>query len=84
MNFYSKEIQILRQSQQKIAFDIARGKGVDVTVEELQAMTDVLVECCLRPLDKDLKDRVKRMDRWLNEKSQKSIEQIEFDGMLIK
>jgi hypothetical protein len=84
MNFYSKEIQILRQSQQKIAFDIARGKGVDVTVEELQAMTDVLVECCLRPLDKDLKMRVRKMDAWLNEKSSKSIEQIEMDGMLIK
>ena len=77
MEFYSKEINILRQSQQKMAFDLARSKGVDLSVEELQRMTDVFVECCLRPMDKDLKERVRNLDKWLNEKSQKSIEEIE-------
>ena len=77
MEFHSKEINILRQSQQKMAFDLARSKGVDLSVEELQRMTDVFVECCLRPMDKDLKERVQNLDKWLNEKSQKSIEEIE-------
>ena len=77
MEFYSKEINILRQSQQKMAFDLARSKGVDLSVEELQRVTDVFVECCLRPMDKDLKERVQNLDKWLNEKSQKSIEEIE-------
>jgi hypothetical protein len=77
MEFHSKEINILRQSQQKMAFDLARSKGVDLSVMELQRMTDVFVECCLRPMDKDLKERVTKLDQWLNQKSQKSIEEIE-------
>jgi len=84
MEFYSKEINILRQSQQKMAFDLARSKGVNVSVMELQRMTDVFVELCLRPMDKDLKERVLKLDKWLEEKSQLSIEQIEIDGILIK
>jgi phage-related protein len=82
--FYSREINILRQSQQKMAFDVARSKGVDLTVMELQRMTDIFVELCLRPMDKDLKDRVNKLDKWLDDKSQLSIEQIKMDGLLIK
>jgi hypothetical protein len=66
--FHCKDVQILRQSQQKMAFDIAKSKGINLTMEELQRITDVLVECCLRPLDKDLKSRVKKLDKWLEEK----------------
>ena len=84
MEFYSKEINILRQSQQKMAFDLARSKGVNLSVMELQRMTDVFVELCLRPMDKDLKQRVNKLDKWLNEQSQLSIEQIEMDGILIQ
>jgi phage-related protein len=82
--FYSKEINILRQSQQKMAFDIARSKGVNLSVMELQRMTDIFVELCLRPMDKDLKDRVQKLDKWLNDKEQESIERIELDGILYK
>lgn len=82
--FYSKEINILRQSQQKMAFDFAKSKGVNLSVIELQRMTDVFVECCMRPMDKDLKERVKKLDDWLEEQSQKSIDQIEMNGILIK
>ena len=84
MEFYSKEINILRQSQQKMAFDLARSKGVNLSVMELQRMTDVFVELCLHPMDKDLKERVNKLDKWLEEKSQISIEQIEMDGILIR
>ena len=84
MEFYSKEINILRQSQQKMAFDLARSKGVNLSVMELQRMTDVFVELCLRPMDKELKERVNKLDKWLDEKSQLSIEQIEMDGILIQ
>jgi len=83
INFYSKEIQIMRQSQQKMAFDHARSKGIDLTMEELQRVTDVYVECCLRPIDKDLKERVKKMDEWLFKKSKQIQTQIEFEGALI-
>ncbi len=84
MEFYSKEINILRQSQQKMAFDLARSKGVNLSMLELQRMTDVFVECCLRPMDKDLKERVEKLDKWLDDKSQIAIEQIQMDGILYK
>lgn len=68
MDFYGREIQILRQSQSKIALDYVTLLGVTLTVEELQRVTDVFVECCLRPIDKDLKERVKKLDEWLLKK----------------
>jgi hypothetical protein len=83
IQFYGKEIQIMRQSQQKMAFDYTRSKGVDLTMEELQRVTDVFVECCLRPMDDDLKQRIKKMDKWLDDKSKQSLEEIKLDGILI-
>lgn len=74
-NFYSKEISILRQSQQKMAFDLARSKGVDLSVEELQRVTDVFVECCIRSMDTELKDRVTKLDKWLEDKSSKFVKE---------
>lgn len=83
IKFYSKEIQIMRQSQQKMAFDHARSKGVDLSMEELQRVTDVFVECCLRPMDNELRERVRKMDKWLEKKAQQVQEQIEIDGVLL-
>ena len=68
MEFYSKEIQILRQSQIKLALDYVNTVGVKVTIEELQRITDILVECCLRPQDDDLKKRIKGFDKWIEQK----------------
>jgi hypothetical protein len=68
MEFYSRDIQILRQSQSKLALEFVSQSGVTVTVEELQRITDVFVECCLRPIDNDLKDRIKKLDKWILEK----------------
>lgn len=73
ITFYSKDINILRQSQQKIALDLALSKGIKLSVMELQRMTDVFVECCLRPMDKDLKDRVTKLDGWLYQKEAESL-----------
>jgi hypothetical protein len=68
MDFYSRDIQILRQSQSKMALEYTNSVGVKITVEELQRITDVFVECCLRPQDNDLKERIKKLDKWLEEK----------------
>lgn len=68
MEFHSRDIQILRQSQSKLALEYVTQSGLTVTVEELQRITDVFVECCLRPLDSDLKDRIKKLDKWILEK----------------
>lgn len=68
MEFYSRDIQILRQSQSKLVLDYIHSIDVKLTVEELQRVTDVFVECCLRPQDDDLKKRIKQLDKWLDEK----------------
>ncbi len=65
MEFYSKEIQIMRQSQSKLALEYVSSVGIKITVEELQRITDILVECCLRPQDEDLKKRIKNLDSWI-------------------
>jgi hypothetical protein len=68
MEFHSKDIQILRQSQSKLALEYVSSIGVKITVEELQRITDVFVESCLRPADNDLKERIKKLDKWLESK----------------
>ena len=68
MEFYSKDIQILRQSQSKLVLEYFNSLDLILSVEELQRVTDVFVECCLRPQDKDLKDRIKSLDTWVSNK----------------
>jgi hypothetical protein len=68
MEFYSREIQIMRQSQSKMALDYVTSVGVTVTVEELIRITELFVEVCLRPQDDSLKQRIKALDKWLEEK----------------
>ena len=68
MNFYNRDIQILRQSQSKLVLEYCSLINVKLTVEELQRVTDVFVECCLRPQDDDLKKRIKALDTWFNDK----------------
>ena len=68
MEFYSREIQIMRQSQSKMALDYVTSVGVKVTVEELIRITELFVEVCLRPQDDNLKQRIKALDKWLEEK----------------
>ncbi len=68
MEFYSREIQIMRQSQSKMALEYVQSVGVSVTLEELVRITDLFVEICLRPQDDDLKKRIKALDKWLEEK----------------
>jgi hypothetical protein len=70
MEFYSREIQIMRQSQSKMALEYVTSVGVSITLEELIRITDLFVEICLRPQDDDLKRRIKALDKWLQEKKQ--------------
>ena len=68
MEFYSREIQIMRQSQSKMALEYVQSVGVSVTLEELIRITDLFVEICLRLQDEDLKKRIKALDKWISEK----------------
>ncbi len=76
MDFYSRDIQILRQSQSKLALEYLNEQGVSATVEELQRMTDILVECCLRPVDEELRGRIKKLDKWISDKKKESSAEI--------
>ena len=58
----------MRQSQSKLVLEYVSSVGVKITFEELQKMTDLFVECCLRPQDEDLKKRIKALDKWISEK----------------
>ena len=44
MEFYSREIQIMRQSQSKMALEYVSSIGVTVTLQELIRITDLFVE----------------------------------------
>lgn len=68
MEFYSRDIQILRQSQSKLALEFVNQSGITINAEELQRITDIFVECCLRPIDNDLRDKLKKLDKWILEK----------------
>jgi hypothetical protein len=68
MVFHSRDIQILRQSQSKMVLEYLSQHKVLVTVEELQRVTDIFVECCLRPIDDDLKERIRKLDKWIEDK----------------
>jgi hypothetical protein len=70
MEFYSREIQIMRQSQSKMALEYVSSIGVTVTLQELIRITDLFVEICLRPQDDDLKRRIKALDKWILEKKE--------------
>lgn len=72
MEFFSRDLQILRQSQSKMVLEYTNSIGVKITVEELQKITDVFVECCIRPQDEDLKERIKKLDKWLDTKKNKT------------
>jgi hypothetical protein len=68
MEFYSRDIQIMRQSQSKMALEYLNTVGVQVTFDELQMVTDIFVECVLRSRDKELKERIKKFDKWILDK----------------
>lgn len=73
MEFYNKDIQILRQSQMKMAHKFLKSKNVDVSLKELNQVTEIFVELCLRPMDADLKERVKNLDKWISDKKNGSV-----------
>jgi hypothetical protein len=69
VEFYSKEISILQQSQSKLALEYLTSKGYTPTVEELWRVTEVFVLCCLQKQDDTLKKRIIALDKWIQSKT---------------
>lgn len=68
INFYSKEISILQQSQSKLALEFLQCNGVCPTAKELWRVTEVFVQCCLHHQNDDLKKRLSELDKWIADK----------------
>ena len=68
---YSNDVKIMRQSQSKLALDYLRDNGISCSIMELNRVVDIFVECCSREVKGDLKERVVRLDKWIQEKKSK-------------
>jgi hypothetical protein len=53
-----------------MALEYLNSVGVLVTLEELNRITELFVELCLRPADEDLKKRIRALDKWILEKKE--------------
>jgi hypothetical protein len=71
MENYTTDIKILQQSQSKLVLDYLLAQGVIPTPQELWHCTEIFVECCLHPRDKELNKRLKEMNNWIIEQKQK-------------
>ena len=68
---YSNDVKIMRQSQSKLALDYLRDNGISCSIMELNRVVDIFVECCSIEVKGDLKERVVRLDKWIQEKKSK-------------
>tara|TARA_R110000803_G_scaffold173620_1_gene236335 strand:+ start:529 stop:756 length:228 start_codon:yes stop_codon:yes gene_type:complete len=64
---YSNETKIMRQSQSKLALDYLRDCGITPSILELNRVVDIFVECCSKEIEGKLKERVKKLDKWIEE-----------------
>lgn len=69
IQFYPKDIQITRQSQIKAAVDYINGRGIILNVRELQRVVDLFVECVMCPQSDELKEKLKKMDEFLDKRA---------------
>jgi hypothetical protein len=65
IEFYSREVSIMQQSQSKLALEFLNGHGITPTSEQLWRVTEVFVQCCLHKQNDVLKKRLKDLDKWV-------------------
>jgi hypothetical protein len=71
IEFYSREVSIMQQSQSKLALEFLTGHGIKPTSEELWRVTEVFVQCCLHAQNDVLKKRLKDLDKWIETRKNK-------------
>lgn len=71
IQFYSREVSIMQQSQSKLALEFLTGHGIIPTSEELWRVTEVFVQCCLHAQNDVLKKRLKDLDAWIIKRKKK-------------
>ena len=67
IEFYSREVSIMQQSQSKLALEFLNGHGITPTSEQLWRVTEVFVQCCLHKQNDVLKKRLKDLDKWVED-----------------
>ena len=73
MQNYTTGESILQQSQAKLVFEYLQAHGITPTPQELWHMTEIFVQCCTHPRDKELNKRLKDMNNWIITQKQKWI-----------
>jgi len=63
-----REVSIARQSQSKLALEFCVIHGIKPSLRELMRLTDVLAESVLLTSDNELKETIKKIDLWIEEK----------------
>ena len=71
IEFYSREVSIMQQSQSKLALEFLTGHGIKPTSEELWRVTEVFVQCCLHAQNDVLKKRLVALDKWIETRKNK-------------
>ena len=72
IEFYSREVSIMQQSQSKLALEFLTGHGITPTSEELWRVTEVFVQYCLHKQNDVLKKRLKDLDTWVLSRKNKN------------
>lgn len=69
MSDYQKnQLSIIRQSQIKFVLDYCKMIGVSLTLKEMIGVTNVLVEYCENGYNKEVSDRLSKIDDYLQKK----------------
>ena len=65
LQFFSKEIMILQQSQSKLALEFLTSQGINPSTEVLWKVTELFVECCLYKETPELRLKKQKLDKWI-------------------
>jgi hypothetical protein len=65
LQFFSKEITIMQQSQSKLALEFLTSHGIKPSTEVLWMVTELFVECCLYRETPELREKKKKLDKWI-------------------
>ena len=63
-----KDKQIITQSQLKFVFDYTKQIGVNLSLKEICAITNVMVDYCVNGYNKDLGERLDAIDKFIIDK----------------
>lgn len=68
-NVNTRELSIMKQSQGKIAMQMAEMHNIQLTLKEYLRLTDLLIDMCQLPSDDpELQKRMKAADGWIAKK----------------